>query len=253
MEVIINGIKTNYEVFGGGKEVKPLLILHGWGSNIERWAEVSDPLAKAGIKVIVPDLPGFGKSQELPQSWNMNNYIRWLEEFVKEINLGEFCLAGHSFGGALAVKFAIKHPQEVKKLFLISAASVRKKTTKKSAIKNVSKIVKIFSFLPGYKFFRKAVYKFIIKKSDYTHVQDSMKDTYLNVIDEDLSQFTGFIRTPAIIIWGDKDQSTPIEDAYFMNKKIKNSKLIIIPGAGHDLNRKQPEILAEKILNELNV
>ena len=128
METIINGVKTNYQVFGKGK---PILILHGWGSNSDRWVKIAELISSKEFKVIVPDLPGFGQSATLETAWTMNNYINWLEEFVKELNLGEFCLMGHSFGGALAVKFSIKHPQNVEKLFLVAAASVRKRTTKK--------------------------------------------------------------------------------------------------------------------------
>ena len=254
MEAIINGVKTNYQTFGEGK---PFLILHGWGSNSERWQVVAEIIAKgipegAGpFRVIVPDLPGFGKSDAFSVAWNMNNYINWLEEFIKELNIREFYLAGHSFGGALAVKLTIKHPQDVKKLFLVAAASVRKRTAQKSALKNISKIVKNFAFLPFYDFFRKAFYKFIIRKSDYPYVEGIMKETFKNVISEDLSQFTGFIRTPTVIIWGDKDKSTPVEDAYFMNNKIKNSKLFIINGAGHILNKECPDVLAEKILENI--
>ena len=248
MEITINGIKTNYQVFGEGK---PFLILHGWGSNSERWITVAELISKEGYKVIVPDLPGFGKSDTLPTPWNMNNYIKWAEEFVKETNLKEFYLMGHSFGGALAVKLSIKYPQEVIKLFLVAAASVRKKTVKKTAFKGISKIAKKFEFMPFYGFFRKAFYKFIIRRSDYPYVEGVMKETFKNVIFEDLSQFTGFIRTPTVIIWGDKDNATPIEDAYFMNNKIKNSKLIVINGAGHILNRECPEVLTEKILSSI--
>jgi len=248
MEITINGIKTNYQIFGEGK---PFLILHGWGSNSDRWAVVAELISKQGFKVIVPDLPGFGKSDMLETPWNMNNYIKWLEEFVNQSNIGEFYLMGHSFGGALACKLTIKYPQKVRKLFLVAAASVRKKTVKKSAFKNISKVVRNLAFLPFYAFFRKAFYKFIIRKSDYPYVEGLMKETFKNVISEDLSQFTGFIRTPTIIIWGDKDKSTPIEDAYFMEKKIKKSKLIVIPGAGHILNKECPEVLTEKILGNI--
>ena len=78
-----------------------------------------------------------------------------------------------------------------------------------------------------------------------------MKQTYLNVVSEDLSFHLPFIKVPTIIIWGDKDEFTPIADGYFIEKQIKKSKIIVIPGAGHDLNRKQPEILAEKVLNNI--
>ena len=218
---------------------------------MERWIPVAEQISKKGFKVIVPDLPGFGKSEALSVPWNTNKYISWMEGFVKELNLGDFYVLGHSFGGALASKIAVKHAQEVKELFLVSAACVRKKTTKKGFYKNISKIVKLFYFVPYYSLFRKAVYKFIIRKSDYVYVDGIMKDTYLNIVAEDLSFHLPFIKVPTIIIWGDKDEFTPIEDARFINSRIKNSKLIIISGAGHDLNRKQPEILAEDVLNNI--
>jgi pimeloyl-ACP methyl ester carboxylesterase len=241
-------MKINYQVFGDGK---PFLILHGWGSNSDRWVPVAEKIAEKGFRVIVPDLPGFGKSDALSVPWNTNKYIDWLEKLVKELNLQEFYLLGHSFGGALASKMAVKHMQDVKKLFLVSAACVRKKTNTKKFSAIVAKIVKIFYFVPYYAFFRKAIYKFIIRKSDYVYVEGIMKETYLNVVEEDLSFHLPFIKVPTIIIWGDKDELTPISDAYFIEGQIKKSKIIVIPGAGHDLNRKYPEILAEKVLENI--
>lgn len=255
-EIKINGIKTNYEVIPaspsqGGGSGQPFLILHGWGSNTERWAEVADIISKKGYKVIIPDLPGFGKSETLPEPWNLNKYVTWADEFVKQLNLGEFYLMGHSFGGALGSKISVKHAQDIKKLFLVSAACIRRKTVKKGLSAKIAKIVKIFSFVPFYTFFRKAVYKFIIRKSDYVYVDGVMKQTYLNVISDDLSFHLSFIKVPTVIIWGDKDDFTPIEDARVIQSKVKNSKLVTIYGAGHDLNRKQPEVLAEKILENV--
>jgi len=250
MEITVNlpgqgGIKTHYRTFGEGK---PLLILHGWESNCERWIEVAEPLSKKGFEVIVPDLPGFGKSDVLAMPWNTNRYIAWLEGFIKEINLKDYHLLGHSFGGALASKMAVKYPQNVKKLFLVAAACVRHKTTKKKFLERIAKVVKLLYFLPYYNLFRKAVYKYIIRRSDYVYVRGLMRDTYMNVIGEDLSFHLPFIKVPTIVIWGDKDDMTPMEDGNFIAKQVKGSKLVVIPGAGHDLNRKQAEILIEKVL-----
>ena len=248
METVTSGIKINYQAFGDGK---PFLILHGWGSNSDRWVDVAEIISKKGFKVIVPDLPGFGKSDVLEMPWNTNKYIDFLEGFVKDLNLGEYYLLGHSFGGALASKMAVKHNQDIKKLFLVSAACVRRKSGTKKFSAFVAKIFKVFYFIPYYSFVRKAVYKFIIRKSDYVYVEGIMKSTYLNVISEDLSFHLPFIKVPTIIIWGDKDEYTPIQEGYFIEKQIKKSKIIVIPGAGHDLNRKQPEILAEKVLENI--
>jgi len=247
-EITIDGFKINYKVLGEGK---PFLILHGWGSNSDRWVPVAEEISKKGFKVIVPDLPGFGKSDALLAPWNTNKYIDFIDQFVKELNIVDFYLLGHSFGGALASKLAVKHVQEVKKLFLVSAACIRTKTAKKSFFRKIAKIAKLFYFLPCYGFIRKAVYKFIIRKSDYVYVEGIMKQTYLNVVVEDLSFHLPFIKVPTVIIWGEKDELTPLEDAHLINEKIKNSKLIVIPGVGHDLNRKQPDILSEKILENI--
>lgn len=253
MEVTINGVKTNYKVFGEGK---PFLILHGWGSNSERWLAVAEAISKGSLgagpfKVIVPDLPGFGESDTLSAPWNTNKYINWIEGFVAELKLGDFYLLGHSFGGALACKLSINHPQQVTKLFLVSAAFVRKRTVKKQVLGRASKIAKFFSFLPFYPLAKKAFYKYIVGSYDYSEAEDVMKKTFMNVVADDLSQFVAFIKVPTVIIWGDKDEATLVEDAYFLNKKIKHSKLVVLNGAGHNLHTKNTEVLAQKVLENI--
>jgi pimeloyl-ACP methyl ester carboxylesterase len=248
MEININGVKTNYLTFGEGKS---FLILHGWNSGADRWIPEAEIIAKQGFKVIVPDLPGFGESEKLQKPWRVNDYLVWLENFTKELNIQEFYLLGYSFGGAVSAKMTVKYPQRVEKLFLVASAVIRQKTTKKTFSQKIAKIIKFFYFLPFYKFFRKAVYKFIIRKSDYVYTEGVMKETYLNILEDDVSYKLSFISVPTVIIWGDKDQSVPIEDAHLINSKIKNSKLVIIPGADHLMHRQIPEILAEKIVENL--
>ncbi len=249
-QVITGNLKINYRIFGQGT---PMLVLHGWQSNSERWQKTAELLAAANIQAIIPDLPGFGKSQEPLSAWSPDNYVDWLVVFCHQVPelKDSFYLAGHSFGGALAAKFAIKYPQKVKKLFLISSACVRQMKTSKKMLWRASKIVKVLAFLPGYETFRKGFYKFILRKTDYLQVGGIMKETYLKVISEDLSHKINFLKVPVVIIWGDKDTSTPFDQARFINQKIYHSKLIIIPGANHSLQMEVPEVLAEKILENI--
>lgn len=251
-EVLIKGLKINYKIFGS--KGMPFLILHGWGSKSDRWEKVGELLSKSGLVVIVPDLPGFGHSETLKESWNVDNYVEWVNEFSNSVDIlkDNFYLLGHSFGGAVSAKFSIKYPQKVKKLFLFAAAFSRKKTTKNRLLGKVLKLVKVFSFLPFYNLARKAFYKFIIRRSDYLRVDGVMKETFLKVVSEDLSQHLAFIKVPTIILWGDKDIDTLVEDAHFANKKIEGSELIIVEGADHDMERKMPEIFAEKVSSNLH-
>src|SRR3989344_7437003 len=136
-QILIKNLETHYKIFwlpapeasADQSQREPFLILHGWGSNLDRWQKVAEILAQKYL-VIVPDLPGFGKSQEPLQSWSIDNYVDWLSEFIGTLpELGEgFYLAGHSFGGALATKFTIRYNQQVKKLLLISSACIRART-----------------------------------------------------------------------------------------------------------------------------
>lgn len=250
-KITVKDLDTSYKVFGAGK---PLLILHGWQSNSERWQKVAELLGNKFL-VIVPDLPGFGKTQQPLTSWSLDNYVEWIREFadkVPELN-NNFYLLGHSFGGALAAKFAIKYVQRAEKLFLVSAACVRKYAFIKKVAYRIAKIVKAFSFIPGYLLFRKAVYKFIIRKSDYIYQQDGiMKETYLRGITEDLSQKICFVKVPTIVIWGDKDSSTPLHQGELISKKIPHAQMAVISGADHSLHIKAPEALAQKILEHLS-
>jgi len=247
-QIEINNLAISYKVFGSGS--KKMLVLHGWKSHSDRWQATAELLVAHGMQVVVPDLPGFGKSQEPLNAWSQDNYVDWLRQFCTQVPelQNSFYLLGHSFGGALAAKFAIKYPQNVEKLFLVSAACVRQMTFTKKALWRVSKIVKIFSFLPGWQLFKKAFYKFVLRKTDYLQVGGVMKETYLKVISEDLSHKINFLKVPVIIIWGSKDTSTPPEQAHFINKKIYNSTLVMIPGANHSLQIEVSQVLAQHIL-----
>lgn len=252
MEVDINGLKTNYLSFpassaGKGKGT-PFIVLHGWNSGSDRWIQEAEIISEKGYHVIVPDLPGFGGSSRLDIPWTVNDYVKWLEDFTEQLKIQDFYLLGYSFGGAVAAKMTVKYPQRVQKLFLVASAVIRRKTTQKNVSVGVAKAIKIFSFLPFYELFRKAVYKFIIRKSDYVYTEGVMKQTYLNAISDDISYKLSFIKVPTVIIWGDKDQSLPVENAYEIEGKVKNSKLVIIPGADHLMHKKMPEMLAEKII-----
>ena len=102
--------------------------------------------------------------------------------------------------------------------------------------------------MPYYTQFRKGVYKFIIRKSDYPYQSGIMKEIYLKGILEDLSFKVSFIKVPTILIWGDKDLSTPFDQAIFLHERIPHSTLVTIAGADHALNIRVPEELGKKIL-----
>ena len=241
-------MKINVKTAGEGE---PILILHGWGSSSKSWAKVQDNLVKHGYRVIVPDMPGFGESDSPDKPWNGEDYLNWLLEFTKNYKLKTpFCVIGHSFGGGLAIKLAIEYPQLIKNLVLVATARMgRKRKFRKKAVYVIAKIGRLIAFIPGFEIIRKIFYKFIVGSRDYERTKGDMRETIKLILKEDLSKQIHKIETPTMIIWGDKDKATPIEDAYFIKREIKNSKLEIIKNAGHALNLEYPEKLATLIYN----
>lgn len=243
----IDNLKVNYNIIGQGK---PLLVLHGWRSRLERWDKVAEILSKNGIQVILIDFPGFGESEIPKTPWDLDKYCSFIEKFADKIGLQSFYILGHSFGGGVAIKYALRNPKRIERMFLVASAVLRRKTLKKRAVLLISRAFRIFSFLPFYNLTRRAFYKYVIK-SDYILEEGVMKETYLNIIREDLFNDLSLILASTVLIWGEKDAVTTLKEAYIINRQIKYSKLEIIKGGGHDLEKSDPRSLSQKILENL--
>ena len=246
----VNGLNISLREEGQGT---PFLILHGWGSGKEPWKEVRDILSSK-YRVIMFDFPGFGKSDAIPKPWNVDDFVNFFDSLLKEININEsFYLAGQSFGGRVAIKYAVKYPERIKEMFLIDAAGIKhRKGLVKFIFYIIAKIFKKFSWFPGFNLFQKAFYKFVIRKTDYLHAIGTKKDTLVKVLKEDLTPLLDKINVKTHIIWGKNDRTTAIKDAYIMKERIKDSDLKILPG-GHTPYRENPQLLANTILEILKI
>ena len=96
----INGLNINYIIKGEGK---PVVLLHGWGSNISLFSSMTELISKK-YKVITMDLPGFGKSDEPKTPWSVDNYVDFVIDFLSELGITEAIFLGHSFGGRIIIK-----------------------------------------------------------------------------------------------------------------------------------------------------
>lgn len=227
---------------------KNIVILHGWQSKIERWQDFEKRLKKY-FKVYLPILPGFGE-EKLSCPFSLNDYCTWLKTYLKNQKIDNPILVGHSFGGRLAIKFATQN-NEVEKLILIAAAGIKPKWKLKKILGLIlAKIGKLFFILPPFSFLKKpATWLFytLIREKDYYLADKNLKKTMKNILKVDLSSQLEEIKTPTLILWGEEDKITPLSDAYLMEQKIPQAKLVIWKDIGHSLPFKKSKELTDLI------
>jgi pimeloyl-ACP methyl ester carboxylesterase len=250
-KILVRGIETNYKI--GGEE-ENLLILHGWNGSSDSWRKIIEIL-EIKYKVICPDFPGFGKTKIPEKAWDLNDFVEWLEEFTEKLNLKEFFLLGHSFGGRVAIRFSISYSEKVKKLILVSSAGIKPEWgLKEKIIFQISKIGNaIFSKNHFFRFrdgARNLFYR-IARIKDYSKAKGVMRETMKKIVEEDLLPELPKIKTETLILWGEKDKIIPLKYAYLFKEKIKNSKLKILPKIGHSPHLEDPEKLAEVLISNL--
>lgn len=250
-KIKIDSLEANYKIFGAGQAI---LVLHGWGIGSDAWMETAVLLAQGGYKLIVPDMPGFGESEVSKTAWTVDDYVDWVKNFADELKLDKFVLLGHSFGGQVATKFGALYPEKIDKLILCAAAVIRKPRlgSRQRLAKFLARGKVFFKNIPFgiYPALRKIVYR-ISGARDYARLRGVMAQTFLNIVSEGMLESAKQIKMPTLIVWGDKDTETPLEDAREINWAIANSRLKIISGAGHKLHRTHAQELANIIFQFL--
>lgn len=106
-----------------GREEDPVVVLiHGWPLDRTIWSEVAPSIAAAGFRVLVPDLPGFGGSAALDEGrWTVEDFAEEVADFLDERTSGRVAVAGHSFGGYVALALAEHEPARLAALGLVSS------------------------------------------------------------------------------------------------------------------------------------
>lgn len=245
MQIAVDGILTNYEVFGAQKP-KAIVILHGWGQNSENWKDVGVRLSE-NYKVILLDLPGFGSSSRPETNFSMQDYTDFTKHFIEKLNLDNIILIGHSFGGKIAIILASQF-NKIFKLILVSPSGTETDSIWLKIKIFRAKIFKIlFSWTPSY--FKQKIFN-LLASSDYKNA-GNLRGTFKKVVSVKVLDYASQIKIPTIIAWGENDNKLPISDAVKLKHLIKGSILRVLWGAGHSPNIESSEKLANLFLEYL--
>ncbi len=245
MQTVEDGILTNYEIFNP-KAKDTLVFLHGWGSSLQFWIPVSKLLTKS-YRIILVDLPGFGKSMPFQFQPDIPDYTEFIRKFASSLNLEKFTLAGYSFGGQITLDYALKYPHDLTSIILISPAISKEKRRIISLKARMTKSLKpILSNAPSDQIEQLIGW---VTPKEYEGSNEYQKALINKIIKYNLKPFLTQITLPVNIIWGNIDMVVPNIGDY-LAKKIPKAQFHIISGANHLIYLTHLDELA-KTLNKI--
>lgn len=226
-------MKIKYLKFG--EKGEKIVFLHGWQQDKRSLTLLASFLHKNN-QLFFLDLPGFGETQFSFPEMDSQKYSQLIARWLKKEKLLPATLIGHSFGGKVATLITLSNPKIVSKLILMSTPGIPQPKWWSSLIKIIPrKISKSFPL----------ILKFKLASQDYKQA-GPLLSFFKTVVKEDFRPFFAKIKTPTLIIWGEKDQEVPLKHAKIIHQLIPGSKLEILPG-GHFFFQERPEKTAKII------
>ncbi|WP_310528426.1 alpha/beta fold hydrolase [Nocardioides sp.] len=244
--VTVAGIRTNYHDLGSGP---PVVLIHGSGPGVSAWANwrlTLPALVAENFRVIAPDVLGFGYTDRPPAArYDLGAWTDHLVGFLDALELERVSLVGNSFGGALALSLATRHPERVERLVLMGSVGVSFPIT--------AGLDRVWGFEPSLANMRALLDVFA---HDHTLVNDDLaglrlaaatrpgvQDAYAAMfpaprqasldamtIEEDLVRAIGH---PTLVVHGREDRVIPLATSLHLHELIQDSQLHVFGQCGH--------------------
>lgn len=209
----VAGLNIHYKCLGKGP---PVILIHGGGNDWREWKKNLIFIAQS-YQVYALDLPGFGLSHTPGMAVTPSWSIVFLKCFLDNLGIKSAHLVGHSMGAMIAIAFAAKYPELVNKLVLVNSSGLGEISRKGRLLLSIFRTTDQWQG-------KKRGPKYLIKPMQKWRVQDELPK----------------IKSPTLIIWGQKDFYLPVSHSRLAQKLIPNSRLHIFPQCGHAPQRECP-------------
>lgn len=273
VQLPVSGI--NLHLYDTGGDLKtPVILLHGLGDEADTWRHVL-PFIHTSYRAIAPDLPGFGRSEKLKRKYTIPFFVDTVIELLDALSISRVVLAGHSTGAIIAQAVAMKQPERVEKLILISGSLVSKENRFNPGL--------LFFLAPGlgewlYKSLRKnpeAAYRtlepyynrledlpqvdreFLYQRVNERVWSDGQRRGFLSTLrslafwissqQKDLPARLSRSKIPTTVIWGENDQINPVANAHALVEMLPSARLVIVDGGGHNIQQERAGVVVEEI------
>jgi 4,5:9,10-diseco-3-hydroxy-5,9,17-trioxoandrosta-1(10),2-diene-4-oate hydrolase len=248
----VGNINTRF--WAAGEKGTAVILIHGLGGFIENWVHNVNALAQQH-RVYAMDLVGFGRSDKTPLTHDLNDLVRFINDFMKIQNIEKASLVGNSLGGGLVLQFTLEFPEKVEKLVLVDNAGMGRDVIldfKLCSLPFVGELLTRPSLKGTARLWKKIVYDSSLITSELVELsyrlaaQPSAQKALLaplraginllgqraELIRPLIDSLAGIIK-PVLITWGQQDRIIPVAHARVAVDKIPGARLEIFDRCGH--------------------
>jgi pimeloyl-[acyl-carrier protein] methyl ester esterase len=238
--------RLHYESSGTGN---PVLLIHGWSFNSRVWKGQIEQL-KNYFQVIAVDVRGHGKSETGKDGFSLQQVASDLDKILKKLELNEVNVVGWSMGGSIAIRLFTVCPERLKSFTLVSTTPslIRRDgfpaALPLAVVKRLKTLVKRDP-VKAFRDFRGMILSG--KEEGLEHIADVKEiltrevtvskevaeKSLVSLMEEDLRELLDRISLPTLIIHGDTDQICLPEAAFYLQEKVRGSRLLMLKGCGH--------------------
>ena len=262
--IMVSNQKGNFPLFyretnTTGKPV--VLLLHGLGATGESWQLQTPELVKAGMRVVAPDLPGFGESGHPDGGILIRSMAESMATLLHKVVDDPVIVVGISMGGVVALQLALGHPQLIRKLVLVNTFARLTPDSLNGWVYLLRRYVMLN--MQGISAQADYVAKRIFPKPEQEVPRATLKQ---EILQSDPKVYRGAMRAlgfynvvgrlkelslPVLVVSGENDTTVPLKNQYYLAEHIKGAQHVLIPEAGHAVIADQPERFNQVLLDYL--
>src|SRR6266511_1224791 len=258
----IKGVRMRYFVGGQGA---PLLLVYGLGGAASNWTELV-PLLAERHRLLVPDLPGHGGSSALPAVSGLEPFADRVALVAEREGMLPAPVVGHSLGGMIVLRLALRRPAGVQAVVLAGAAGLSSGNVWGRELLSLFTTVRPGRLAARYRgwvtrspLLRRLVFGFVSVADPVALTEEAVEgflaaqllhtdvdSAWQALRRDDPRQELEAVRCPVLVLWGSEDVQLPLDDAFEYTRRLR-ARLRVIPGCGHLLIGERPDAYADAI------
>jgi abhydrolase domain-containing protein 6 len=229
----------------GGRGDDTIVLVHGFSDSKDSFVDVARMLC-ATHRLVLPDLPGFAEaSQPVDFAYSLDGMVDVFEGFIDGLGLDRFHLCGNSLGGAISAAYALRRPERVRSLALIGAAGVPMPRPSELQMRiEAGENPFVCSSLDEHAELMRLLFERpppmpAPLRIHLAHEYIARAPMNAKILDDllanefDLTPELGGIRSPTLLMWGDRDRFIDVSAGRVYHRHIPDARMVILHGVGH--------------------